>query len=37
MSIEGGMVGLDLGTRLIKVNMTKVTKDETFYYGETWN
>ena len=23
------MVGLDLGTRLIKVNMTKVRKDET--------
>ena len=29
ISIEGAMVGLDLGTRLIKVNMTKVRKDET--------
>ena len=29
MSIEGAMVGLDLGTRLINVNMTKVRKDET--------
>ena len=29
ISIEGAMVGLDLGTRLIKVNMTKLRKDET--------
>ena len=29
ISIEGAMVGLDLGTRLIKVNVTKVRKDET--------
>ena len=29
ISIEGAMVGLDLGTRLIKVNMTKVRRDET--------
>ena len=27
--VNGAMVGLDLGTRLIKVNMTKVRKDET--------
>ena len=26
ISIEGAMVGLDLGTRLIKVNMTKLRK-----------
>ena len=31
ISIEGAMVGLDLGTRLIKVNMTKVRKDETIH------
>ena len=37
ISIEGAMVGLDLGTRLIKVNMTKVRKDETNPSGETWN
>ena len=37
ISIEGAMVGLDLGTRLIKVNMTKVRKDETIPPGETWN
>ena len=29
ISIEGAMVGLDLGTRLIKVYMTKLRKDET--------
>ena len=29
ISIEGAMIGLDLGTRLIKVNVTKVRKDET--------
>ena len=29
ISIEGAMVGLDLGARLIKVNMTKLRKDET--------
>ena len=29
------MVGLDLGARLIKVNMTKVRKDETIPSGET--
>ena len=29
ISIEGAMVGLDIGTRLFKVNMTKVRKDET--------
>ena len=29
ISIEGAMVGLDLGTRLIKVNMTKLRKDDT--------
>ena len=29
ISIQGAMVGLDLGTRLKKVNMTKVRKDET--------
>ena len=29
ISLEGAMVGPDLGTRLIKVNMTKVRKDET--------
>ena len=29
ISLEGAMVGLDLGTRHIKVNMTKVRKDET--------
>ena len=28
------MVGLDLGTRLIKVNMTKVRKDETIPPGK---
>ena len=35
ISIEGAMVGLDLGTRLIKVNMTELRKDETS--GETRN
>ena len=34
ISIEGAMVGLDLGTRLIKVNMTKVRKDETIPPGK---
>ena len=34
ISIEGAMVGLDLGTRLIKVNMTKLRKDETIPPGE---
>ena len=34
ISIEGAMVGLDLGTRLIKVNVTKVRKDETFLPGK---
>ena len=33
-SIEGAMVGLDLGTRLIKVNMRKVRKDETILWGK---
>ena len=33
ISIEGAMVGLDLGTRLIKVNMTKLRKDETIFWG----
>ena len=33
ISIEGAMVGLDLGTRLIKVNMTKLRKDETIPPG----
>ena len=33
ISIEGAMVGLDLGTRLIKVNMTKLRKDETILWG----
>ena len=33
ISIEGEMVGLDLGTRLIKVNVTKVRKDETIPPG----
>ena len=32
--LEGAMVGLDLGTRLIKVNMTKVRKDETILAGK---
>ena len=32
-SLEGVMVGLDLGTRLIKANMTKVRKDETIPQG----
>ena len=32
--IEGAMVGLDLGTRLIKDNMTKVRKDETIPVGK---
>ena len=34
ISIEGAMVGLDLGTRLIKVNMTKLRKDETIPPGK---
>ena len=34
ISLEGAMVGLDLGTRLIKVNMTKVRKDETIPPGK---
>ena len=34
ISIEGVMVGLDLGTRLIKVNMTKLRKDETIPPGK---
>ena len=34
ISIEGAMVGLDLGTRLIKANMTKVRKDETIPPGK---
>ena len=34
ISIEGAMVGLDLGTQLIKVNMTKVRKDETIPPGK---
>ena len=34
ISIEGAMVGLDLGTRLIKVNMTKLRKDETISPGK---
>ena len=34
ISIEGAMVGLDLGTRLIKVNMTKLRKDETIFLGK---
>ena len=33
-SIEGATVGLDLGTRLVKVNMTKVRKDETIPPGK---
>ena len=33
ISIEGAMVGLDLGTRLIKVNVTKVRKDATILLG----
>ena len=33
-SLEGAMVGLDLGTRLIKVNVTKVRKDETIPPGK---
>ena len=33
ISLEGVMVGLDLGSRLIKVNMTKVRKDETIPRG----
>ena len=38
ISIEGAMIGLDLGTRLIKVNMTKVRKDETIPpEKQTWN
>ena len=28
---------LDLGSRLIKVNMTKVRKEEIIFCGETWN
>ena len=34
ISLEGAMVGLDLGTRLIKVNLTKVRKDETIPPGK---
>ena len=34
ISIEGAMVGLDLGTRLVKVNMTKLRKDETIPPGK---
>ena len=34
ISIEGAMVGLDLGTRLINVNMTKLRKDETIPPGK---
>ena len=32
--IEGAMVGVDLGTPLIKVNMTKLRKDETIFPGK---
>ena len=34
ISLEGAMVGLDLGSRLIKVKMTKVRKDETIFPGK---
>ena len=34
ISLEGAMVGLDLGSRLIKVNMTKVRKNETIPPGK---
>ena len=34
ISIEGAMVGLDLGTRLIKVNMTKVRKGRARIFAE---
>ena len=34
ISLEGAMVGLDLGTRLIKVNVTKVRKDDTIPPGK---
>ena len=34
ISLEGAMVGLGLGARLIKVNMTKVRKEETIPPGK---
>ena len=34
VSLEGATVGLDLGTRRIKVNMTKIRKDETIIPGK---
>ena len=34
ISLEGAMVGLDLGSSLLKVNVTKVRKDETIPPGK---